>query len=60
LWIKNALNMNEGIYRPKAEFTAMLVTGEGGSPSIHATKQHNSGWYPDDHFLAPDFTFTDV
>jgi len=52
--------MNEGIYRPKAELTAMLVTGEGGSPSIHATKQHNSGWYPDDHFLAPDFTFTDV
>jgi len=38
----------------------MLVAGEGGSPSIHSTKQHNSGWYPDDHFLAPAFTFTEV
>jgi len=47
-------------YRPKAELTAMLVAGEGGSPSIHSTKQHNSGWYPDDHFLAPAFTFTEV
>jgi len=34
--------------------------GQGGSPSIHAIKQHNSGWYPDDHFLAPVFTFNVV
>jgi len=34
----------DSTYRPKAELTAMLVTGEGGSPSIHATKQQRSGW----------------
>jgi len=39
---------------------AMLVTGVGGSLSIHATKQHNSGWYPDDHFLPPVFTVNEL
>jgi len=51
---------NNRTYRPKAELMAMLVTGEGGSLSIHATKQHSSGWYPDDHFLPPVFTANEL